>query len=152
MGLPPATLSLLMRRLVTMNRARLIARLMMSRPQGDAVITNDLPNESGIPNHSDGAAGCACSENHDTPTGSTSAGALMGTGRATTCVDWTSAAASSGRPGLERTWLAGNGMGWIQAHMAAGCTPSVALMQSGGPPAGATGGSDGGIYCFAVTP
>ena len=64
---------------------------------------NDLPNENGILNHTDGAPGCtgnACPDNHDTLTGSTSAGALMGTGTASTCADWTSAAATSGRPGL----------------------------------------------------
>jgi len=144
-----------MGRLVAMNRAG----LMMTRPQGDAAIMNDLPNENGILNHSDGAPGCtgnSCPDNHDTLTGSTSAGALMGTGTASTCADWTSAAASSGRPGLGHTWPAGSGMGWVQAHTAAGCTPSVSLTQSGGPPAGATGVGDGGgyggIYCFAGTP
>jgi hypothetical protein len=120
---------------------------------------NDLPNENGILNHSDGAPGCtgnACPDNHDTLTGSTNTGVLMGTGTASTCADWTSAAATSGRPGLGHSWPAGSGMSWMQAHTAAGCTPSVALVQAGGPPAGATGVGDGGgyggIYCFAVTP
>ena len=120
---------------------------------------NDLPNENGILNHSDGAPGCtgnSCPDNHDTLTGSTSAGALMGTGTASTCADWTSAAATSGRPGLGHSWPASSGQSWIQTHTAAGCTPSVSLTQSGGPPAGATGVGDGGgyggIYCFAGTP
>ena len=80
----------------------------------------------------------------------------MGTGTASTCADWTSAASSGGRPGLGHSWPAGSGMSWMQAHSAAGCTPSVSLTQAGGPPAGATGVGDGGgyggIYCFAVTP
>ena len=144
-----------MGRLVAMNRAG----LMMTRPQGDSIIVNDLPNENGIPNHTDGAPGCtgnACPDNHDTLTGSTTAGALMGTGTASTCADWTSAASSGGRPGLGHSWPASSGMSWMQAHSAAGCTPSVSLTQAGGPPAGATGVGDGGgyggIYCFAVTP
>jgi len=144
-----------MGRLVATNRAG----LMMTRPQGDSTIVNDLPNENGIGNHTDGAPGCtgnACPDNHDTLTGSTTAGALMGTGTASTCADWTSAAASSGKPGLGHSWPASSGMSWMQVHSAAGCTPSVSLMQAGGPPAGATGVGDGGgyggIYCFAVTP
>jgi hypothetical protein len=144
-----------MGRLVAMNRAG----LMMTRPQGDSTIVNDLPNENGIANHTDGAPGCtgnACPDNHDTLTGSTSAGALLGTGTTATCADWTSATASSGKPGLGHSWPASSGMSWMQVHTAAGCTPSVSLTQSGGPPAGATGVGDGGgyggIYCFAVTP
>ena len=144
-----------MGRLVAMNRAG----LMMTRPQGDSTIVNDLPNENGIANHIDGAPGCtgnACPDNHDTLTGSTSTGVLMGTGTTATCADWTSAVGSAGRPGLGHSWPANSGQSWIQTHTAAGCAPSVALTQSGGPPAGATGVGDGGgyggIYCFAVTP
>ena len=47
-------------------------------------------------------------------------------------------------------------MSWMQVHSAAGCAPSVSIVQSGGPPAGATGVGDGGgyggIYCFALVP
>jgi hypothetical protein len=143
-----------MGRVVAMNRAG----LMMTRPQGDSTIVNDLPNENGIPNHSDGAPGCtgnACPDNHDTLTGSTSTGMLL-SGTGTTCADWTSAVGSAGRPGLGHSWPASSGMSWMQVHTAAGCAPSVALVQSGGPPAGATGVGDGGgyggFYCFAVTP
>ena len=143
-----------MGRVVAMNRAG----LMTTRPQGDSTIVNDLPNENGIPNHSDGAPGCtgnACPDNHDTLTGSTSTGMLL-SGTGTTCSDWTSAVGSAGRPGLGHSWPASSGMSWMQVHTAAGCAPSVALVQSGGPPAGATGVGDGGgyggFYCFAVTP
>ena len=97
-----------------MNRAG----LMMTRPQGDSTIVNDLPNENGIPNHSDGAPGCtgnSCPDNHDTLTGSTSAGMLL-TGTGTTCSDWTSAVGSAGRPGLGHSWPANSGMSWMQVH------------------------------------
>jgi hypothetical protein len=144
-----------MGRLVANDRAG----LMMVRPAGDTAIRNDLPNENGLPNHMDGAPGCtgnACPDNHDTLTGTNMTGNLLGTTMGATCNDWTSPVGSTGRPGLGHSWPAGSGMSWMQAHMAAGCAPSVALVQSGGPPAGAIGVGDGGgyggIYCFALSP
>ena len=145
-----------MGRVVAMNRAGLMA----NRPTGgDAVVASDLPNENGIPNHSDGAPGCtgnSCPDNHDTLTGSNATGMLLNTTPGTTCNDWTSAVGSAGRPGLGHSWPASSGTSWLQVHSAAGCAPSVAIVQAGGPPAGATGVGDGGgyggIYCFALAP
>ena len=57
---------------------------------------------------------------------------------------------------LGHSWPATSGQDWIQAHAAAGCAPSVTIVQSGGPPPGSdgvgAGGGYGGIYCFALTP
>jgi hypothetical protein len=144
-----------MGRLVANNRAGLMA----TRPMADAAIANDLPNELGIPNHTDGAPGCtgnACPDNHDTLTATNSSGALLGNNMGATCNDWTSAVGSTGRPGLGHSWPAGSGMSWMQAHTAAGCAPGVNIVQSGGPPPGSdnvgAGGGYGGIYCFALMP
>ena len=142
-------------RLVAMNRAGLV----MVRPAGDAAVKDDLPNESGLPNHADGAPGCtgdACPDNHDTLTGTSSTGTLLAGGMTATCNDWTSAVGSTGKPGLGHSWTASSGMNWMQVHAAAGCAPGVNLVQAGGPPAGDTtvggGGGYGGIYCFALMP
>jgi hypothetical protein len=45
-------------------------------------------------------------------------------------------------------------MSWIRAHNAPGCSPSVALVQSGGGSGTGigNGGGYGGIYCFALQP
>jgi hypothetical protein len=144
-----------MGRVVATNRAGLT----MTRPAGDTAIRDDLPNEYGLPNHMDGSPGCtgnACPDNHDTLTASTTTGNLLGTTMGATCNDWTSAVGSTGRPGLGHSWPANSGMSWMQAHTAPGCAPSVALVQAGGPPAGAVGVGDGGgyggIYCFALMP
>jgi hypothetical protein len=133
-------------RLVAMTKAD----LQQTRPRGaDAVIINDLPNETGTPNH-------GTVDNHDTVTGSTSMGMLMSTNMSSTCNDWTSAVGNTGKPMLGHSWPAGSGMSWLQAHAAAGCAPNVTLTQMGGPPAGSTGigagGGYGGFYCFALTP
>jgi hypothetical protein len=135
-----------MGRLVAMTKAD----LMQTRPRGaDAAIMNDLPNELGIPNH-------GTVDNHDTLTGSTSAGVLMNMNASSTCNDWTSAVGATGRPMLGHSWPATSGQGWIQAHAAAGCAPSVNITGTGGPPPGSdgvgSGGGYGGIYCFALTP
>jgi hypothetical protein len=126
------------------------ANLMMTRPAGgEAGLGSDLPNENGIPNRQG-------VDNHDTLTGSTSAGMLMSTTAASTCNDWTSAVGSTGRPMLGHSWPASSGQSWIQAHAAAGCAPSVNINGTGGPPPGSdgvgSGGGYGGIYCFALTP
>jgi hypothetical protein len=132
-------------RLVAMNKAGLLN----TRPMGDATIMNDLPNETGTPNH-------GTVDNHDTLTGSTAMGVLQSTNMANTCNDWTANNAAIGRPMLGHSWPAGSGMNWIQAHQAAGCTPGVNINGQGGPPPGSTsvgaGGGYGGIYCFALTP
>ena len=65
-----------MGRLVAMNQTDLT----QTRPRGaDPAIINDLPNESGIPNHTDGAPGCtgnSCPDNHDILTGTRRNGML----------------------------------------------------------------------------
>ena len=69
-----------MGRLFSANKANLIG----FRPSdADASIKNDFPNETGSPNHSDGAPGCTgnnCPDNHDTLTGSDAMGQLYTTG------------------------------------------------------------------------
>jgi hypothetical protein len=60
----------------------------------DPAIINDLPNESGIPNHTDGMPGCtgnACPDNHDVLTGTGPKGTLYSMNNYNTCNDWTSA-------------------------------------------------------------
>jgi hypothetical protein len=133
-------------RLVAMTKAD----LQQTRPRNAAAaIANDLPNETGTPNH-------GTVDNHDTLTGSNTMGMLQSTNMANTCNDWTANNAAIGKPMLGHSWPAGSGMHWIQSHQAAGCTPGVNINGQGGPPAGSTsvgaGGGYGGIYCFALTP
>jgi hypothetical protein len=136
-----------------------LSQLLMNRPaDADPAIRDDLPNENGLPNHSDGAPGCtgnACPDNHDTLTGSTASGMLMGTSLGNTCNDWTSAVGSTGRPGVGHSWPSSvSGTSWIQAHTAGGCGAGVNLVQGGSMSAATVGsaGGYGGIFCFALTP
>jgi hypothetical protein len=129
--------------------------LLGTRPQGDPLIANDLPNEHGEPNHQG-------VDNHDTITGSNAQGEYDGN---TTCEDWTDAppleAGEGGRgggehngPGMGHSWPAQSGQSWIAAHRAGGCAAGVNLVQNGagsGNGIGA-GGGYGGIYCFALMP
>jgi hypothetical protein len=122
--------------------------LLNQRPEGDALIVNDLPNELGQPNRS--GTGTGMDDNHDTITASNQMGEWDG---GPTCEDWTSAVGGDG-PRVGHSWPAGSGMHWIQAHTAPGCVPSVALVQMG---AGSgdgigNGGGYGGWYCFALMP
>ncbi|MDQ2643934.1 MAG: hypothetical protein M3020_08980 [Myxococcota bacterium] len=131
------------------------ADLLEERPAGaDPAIRDDLPNEQGVPNHTDGSPGCSgnsCPDNHDTLTGSKSDGTWDGE---STCDDWTSTEAQ-GRPRVGHSWPAGSGMNWIQAHSVTGCAAGVGIVQGGkGTGSGSVGalGGYGGIYCFALTP
>jgi hypothetical protein len=131
------------------------AELLQTRPKADSAIIDDLPNEEGVPNHTDGSPGCAgnsCPDNHDTLTGSKSDGTYDG---GSTCDDWTSTEAQ-GQPRVGHSWPAASGMSWIQAHMAGGCAAGVNLVQGGGPGGGSKSvgslGGYGAIYCFALTP
>jgi hypothetical protein len=153
-------------RLVAANKAD----LMQERPRGaDSAIINDLPNENGIPNHTDGAPGCignSCPDNHDTLTGTNAMGTLYSTNPYSTCFDWTNAEAvmptgAGGRggagPWCGHSWpRQGSGVNWMSALAEGGCGPGVNLMEQGGPMRGVytvgTGGGYGGIYCFALTP
>jgi hypothetical protein len=153
-------------RLVAMTKADLLN----DRPKGaDPAIINDLPNENGVPNHTDGAPGCTgnnCPDNHDTLTGTGPDGKLyngkggFGGGNATpldyTCNDWTSSA-KSGKPWCGHSWPRQlSGVNWMSALAEGGCAPGVNLAETGGPQQGVytvgTGGGYGGIYCFALTP
>jgi hypothetical protein len=129
--------------------------LLQERPKADSAIIDDLPNEYGLPNHTDGNPGCSgssCPDNHDTLTASGADGNWDGE---STCDDWTSTTAD-GRPGVGHSWPAEkSGTSWIEAHPAGGCGAGVNLVQSGGPggvPTVGAGGGYGGFYCFALTP
>lgn len=131
-------------RVVAMN----VQGLLMERPQADALIINDLPNELGQPNRA--GTGTGMDDNHDTITGSNDQGEWDG---GPTCDDWTSAEGSDG-PRIGHTWPANSGRHWIEAHTAPGCAPSVNLIQSGGGSGDGigNGGGYGGWYCFALMP
>jgi hypothetical protein len=129
-----------------------LSALMMNRPMdADMAIKNDLPNEAGVPNHTDTMQGM--DDNHDTVTGSNAHGMFEGN----TCGDWTSHELPMGQrgPSVGHSWPSQqSGVSWAKAHVAPGCAPSVSLVQTGagsGTGIGNAGGY-GGIYCFALTP
>ena len=143
-------------------KGRLVAstldQLLMERPgDADAAIKSDLPNELGVPNHTDSAPGCtgsACPDNHDTLTGTGTTGMLYKADMAATCNDWTNSAAS-GKPWCGHSWpRQGSGVNWMSALAEGGCAAGVNLTEMGGPnaPNVGSGGGYGGIYCFALTP
>jgi hypothetical protein len=138
----------------------LTALLTPDRPMGaDPLIANDLPNEFGIPNHSDGAPGCTgndCPDNHQTLTGTnckgelyTGGGTMGGANEITptcvnitppnnppdtgyTCNDWTNRM-PEGKPWCGHSWgRQGSGMSWMSSAKDAGCAPCVALEEGGG--------------------
>ncbi|HEX2874777.1 MAG TPA: hypothetical protein VHP33_26180 [Polyangiaceae bacterium] len=125
-----------------------VAGLLQTRPQGDAAIINDLPNETGVPNRA--GTGGGDDDNHDTITGTNTQGKWDG---GPTCDDWTSATGGDG-PRVGHSWPAQSGMSWMQAHTAPGCEPSVNLMQTGAGSGNGigNGGGYGGFYCFALKP
>jgi hypothetical protein len=157
-------------RTVAMNKNALLN----DRPQGaDPLIINDLPNEDGIPNHTDGAPGCTgndCPDNHDTLTGTGEDGRLHSTNEWSTCFDWTSRSGEEpegdgGGPGgfaANGPWCGhswprqGSGVNWMSALAEGGCAPGINLVEMGPPQPGVytvgTGGGYGGIYCFALQP
>jgi hypothetical protein len=141
-------------RLVAANKADLL----QSRPRGaDPAIINDLPNESGVPNHTDGAPGCtgnACPDNHQVLTGTNEMGMLYSTDPGSTCSDWTSSMAT-GKPWCGHSWpREGSGMNWMSSAADGGCAPCVSVMEMGGVKSACVGsaGGYGGFYCFASTP
>ena len=125
-----------------MNRAG----LMIDPPtRATATIMNDLPNENGIPNHTDGAPGCTgngCPDNHDTLTGSTSTGMLLDDGDRGRRAPTGRAPSIPPAARARALWPASSGMSWMQVHSAAGCAPSVTPTSRGdrrpAPPASAT--------------
>ena len=115
--------------------------------RGFGAIADDLPIEDGVPNR----FGSGNADNHDIITASNPEGQWDG---GSTCEDWTSAAADGEGPGLGHSWPAQSGNGWIQAHTALNCSPSVNLVQGGFGNTNGIGsyGGYGGIYCFALQP
>jgi hypothetical protein len=151
-------------------------KLIGYRPvDSDAAIKNDFPNESGVPNHTDGAPGCSgntCPDNHDTLTGSGIDGKLYvsPTGEDPTCNGWTTAVgAANARPRAGHSWprypsttmpcptgrCNGN---WMSSLDESGCAPGIELVERGGPMdeyaiyTVGSGGGYGGFYCFALVP
>ena len=141
-----------------------MTQLLMDRPgDADPTIKNDLPNEYGIPNHSDGAPGCvgnACPDNHQTLTGSKADGTVwtgnfMGMTIASadaTCNDWT-IKTETGRPMCGHSWpRQGSGTNWISSYYDGGCAPCARLVEAGGVNGKCVGsaGGYGGFYCFVT--
>lgn len=128
--------------------------LLNTRPVGaDAAISNDLPDENGVPIKSLG-------DNHDILTGSNASGEYDGRGLGNTCNDWTTTVASTGKPTIGHSWPRSGGGGggsassWLNAHTAPGCGAGVNLANNGGGSGTCVGcaGGYGAIYCFAMTP
>ncbi len=164
-----------MGRLFSAKKANLVG---MRPTDADPTIINDFPNETGIPNHQDGAPGCsnnACPDNHDTLTGSDANGQLYTGGTNPTCSGWTTAEGAAGRPRVGHSWprtdrpgggvfgggIAG-GMGggmigggafslghWMSALDEAGCAAGASLVEMGPPQlTNPTVGSGGGYGGF----
>lgn len=132
-------------RLIANNKAGLLA----TRPMGDAMAVNDLPDETGTPLKPMG-------DTHDIMTGSNTMGMLASTDPRSTCYDWTSVdgPGTANVATCGHSWPAGSGMHWITAHRMRGCAPGVNLIQNG-PGTGycvGCGGGWGAVYCFALTP
>lgn len=141
-------------RLVAMTKTDLL----QARPRGaDPAIINDLPNEDGVPNHTDGKPGCtgnACPDNHQVLTGTNEMGMLYSTNSGTTCEDWTSSK-PEGMPWCGHSWpRQGSGVNWMSSAADGGCAPCVSLMEMGGVVDTCVGsaGGYGGFYCFALKP
>jgi hypothetical protein len=134
-----------------------LASILQDRPAGaDAAIKEDLPNESGTPNHRPDPTQPEA-DNHHVLTGSDAKGVLYGP--KTTCLDWTSALkdnAMTGRPRIGFSWSVGGRTNWISGQDEGGCGAGVAVEENGGSnpanPIVGSGGGYGGIYCFALTP
>lgn len=149
-------------------RARLVANsktdLVQTRPNADAMIKNDLPNEEGVPNHNPDGTGNV--DNHHVLTGSGTDGRLYASDVKATCNDWTKSEANQAdAPRVGLSWPRGGGGGggggtngshWISAMDESGCGAGASLVEMGGPvnsnPTVGSGGGYGAIYCFALTP
>ncbi len=127
-----------------------LAGLAGNRPAGDPQTINDLPTEHGMPLTAYGDA-------HDVVTGSNRQGRLNSTNLASTCNDWTSAAAIGAMQvmcGHSFPRQGRGGLNWVSDHGLRGCTPGINLQQNG-PGSGTCIGCSGGygaLYCFALTP
>ena len=125
-----------------------------TRPPATPALSNDITNEYGEPNHYVGATGYNPADdvdNHDTLTGSTAQGMLLGTA-ADTCQDWTSTTAGSPMGGHSWPRLGGSGKHWVSDHRVPGCSPGIDRTVGGqrvnSDCVGCSGGY-GGFYCFA---
>lgn len=140
-------------RLVAMS----LTDLLQDRPNGaDAAIKNDLPNETGTPNHRPDPSQPAA-DNHHVLTGSNPQGKLYS--QTATCLDWTSSLKdneATGRPRVGFSWPASGRTHWISGQDEGGCGAGVAIEEMGGSnpnnPIVGSGGGYGAIYCFALTP
>jgi hypothetical protein len=76
--------------------------LLHDRPVGgDPSISDDLPNEDGVPNHAPEGEQL---DNHDILTGTNDQGELYEGEDNATCLDWTSSKGSDGRPRVGHSW------------------------------------------------
>ncbi len=142
-------------RLVAMN----LQDLLQNRPNGaDPVIKEDLPNETGTPNHRPDPNQPE-DDNHHTLTGSKADGTLYGP--TSTCMDWTTSSRdnqTTGRPRIGFCWSIQNRTNWISGQDEGGCgagVTGVGMVNGGSNPANPIVGSGGGygaIYCFAKIP
>jgi hypothetical protein len=137
-----------------------IKDLQQTRPNADAAIKNDLPNEDGVPNHQPDP-NLAAVDNHQFITGSDSLGRLYSS--TSTCQDWTSVAATGSKPRCGLSWpqnmggMGGRGQSWLSVWDLWGCEAGIDLSNSsGGGKQGVytigNGGGYGGFYCFALNP
>lgn len=148
--------------------------LLMERPDGaHPAIKEDLPNETGTPNHQPDL-NLPEADNHHVLTGSDAQGMLYEdadcpecSGSKATCLDWTSTSKNNGvvdpdnsvlagRPRIGFSWSISNRIHWISGQSEGGCGAGVAIEGNGGSdpqnPIVGSGGGYGGIYCFALTP
>jgi hypothetical protein len=145
--------------------------LLNDRPNAEAAIKNDLPNEYGVPNHRPDP-NKANVDNHQFVTGSTAQGTLFSstkvTGLDATCQDWTSKEAKGGKPYCGLSWpktgmkkeagtKPGSMSNWISVWELWGCEPGLDLTDADlkgkeGVYTIGNGGGYGGFYCFALMP
>ena len=134
-----------------------LADLLQDRPNGaNPAIKQDLPNETGTPNHRPDPTK-PVDDNHHTLTGSNPQGKLYSA--TATCLDWTSSEkdnVKTGRPRIGFSWSISNRTNWMSGQDEGGCGAGVAVEENGpGDPSNpivGSGGGYGGIYCFALTP
>jgi hypothetical protein len=141
---------------------RLVAQdltgLLQNRPEADAAIKEDLPNETGTGNHRPNP-NAPEDDNHHTLTGSNAMGELYGP--KATCLDWTTTSMdnqTTGRPRIGFSWSVQNRTNWISGQDEGGCgagVTGVGTVNGGSDPNNpivGSGGGYGGIYCFALVP
>ena len=139
--------------------AMTVTDLVQNRPSAaDPAIKEDLPNESGLPNHTPDPTQPEA-DNHHVLTGSGADGKLYTVNAKSTCLDWTTTSMDNtmtGRPRIGFSWSISNRTNWISGQDEGGCGAGVAVAENGASdpkmPFVGSGGGYGGIYCFALTP